>query len=162
MCLLCSNALLYMLPRGHTHLPSTKLTARFALFVFACTHLVTTLAHSWAHPCVLADPRLSRKIRDACAYARADGHKYLWIDSCCIDKSSSGELSEAINAMYSWYEIAVICYAYLSDVPASGRSFKRSFHYSRWHTCSGPCVMPCGDTSSIATTLGVLSRAIRP
>lgn len=138
-----SHLLLYMLPRGRAHLPSIKSTAplahlcaHFALLVFACTQLVTTLAHHWAHSCVLTDPRLSRKIRDACACARADGHKYLWIDSCCIDKSSSAELSEAINAMYSWYEIAVICYAYLSDVPASsrGHSFKRSFHYSRWHT----------------------------
>jgi hypothetical protein len=41
---------------------------------------------------------------------------YLWIDTCCIDKSSSAELSEAINSMYRWYEESNVCYAYLEDV----------------------------------------------
>jgi hypothetical protein len=41
---------------------------------------------------------------------------YIWIDTCCIDKSSSAELSEAINSMYGWYEGSVVCYAYLEDV----------------------------------------------
>jgi hypothetical protein len=36
--------------------------------------------------------------------------------SCCIDKTSSAELSEAINSMFRWYRAATICYAYLSDV----------------------------------------------
>lgn len=42
--------------------------------------------------------------------------KWVWIDTCCIDKSSSAELSEAINSMYEWYADSVVCYAYLSDV----------------------------------------------
>jgi hypothetical protein len=41
---------------------------------------------------------------------------YIWIDTCCIDKSSSAELSEAINSMYRWYEESEVCYAYLEDV----------------------------------------------
>jgi hypothetical protein len=41
---------------------------------------------------------------------------YIWIDTCCIDKSSSAELSEAINSMYRWYEESRVCYAYLEDV----------------------------------------------
>ena len=41
---------------------------------------------------------------------------YIWIDTCCIDKSSSAELSEAINSMYRWYEESNVCYAYLEDV----------------------------------------------
>ena len=41
---------------------------------------------------------------------------WVWIDTCCIDKSSSAELTESINSMYRWYEKAVICYAYLKDV----------------------------------------------
>ncbi len=45
-----------------------------------------------------------------------DGVRYIWIDTCCIDKSSSAELSEAINSMYRWYEESVVCYAYLEDV----------------------------------------------
>lgn len=41
---------------------------------------------------------------------------YVWIDTCCIDKKSSAELSEAINSMYSFYEHAEVCFAYLADV----------------------------------------------
>lgn len=29
---------------------------------------------------------------------------HVWIDTCCIDKTSSAELSECINSMYAWYE----------------------------------------------------------
>ena len=47
-----------------------------------------------------------------------DGLEYIWIDTCCIDKSSSAELTEAINSMYQWYAKAAECYAYMSDVPA--------------------------------------------
>ncbi|KAH8642420.1 hypothetical protein IG631_05362 [Alternaria alternata] len=43
-------------------------------------------------------------------------HSYQ-IDTCCIDKSSSAELTEAINSMYKWYENSTVCYVYLSDVP---------------------------------------------
>src|SRR5688572_19896547 len=57
-----------------------------------------------------------RKIAYACRQAVADGLKYAWVDTCCIDKRSSTELSEAINSMYRWYYNARICYAYLSDV----------------------------------------------
>ncbi|KAH8198001.1 hypothetical protein TruAng_007826 [Truncatella angustata] len=32
--------------------------------------------------------------------AKRDGLKYFWVDTCCIDKTSSAELSEAINSMY--------------------------------------------------------------
>lgn len=41
---------------------------------------------------------------------------YIWVDTCCIDKTSSAELSEAINSMYRWYEQAAVCFAYLEDV----------------------------------------------
>lgn len=57
------------------------------------------------------------KIIRTCLEARKDGLNYLWVDTNCIDKTSSAELSEAINSMYTWYRNAAICYAYLSDVP---------------------------------------------
>jgi hypothetical protein len=44
-----------------------------------------------------------KKIRFYGEQARHDGLKYLWVDTCCIDKSSSAELSEAINSMFRWY-----------------------------------------------------------
>ncbi|OSD04010.1 hypothetical protein PYCCODRAFT_169305 [Trametes coccinea BRFM310] len=58
----------------------------------------------------------SDKVRQCCAFARTRGYRWLWVDSCCIDKTSSTELSEAINSMYQWYASATICYAYLHDV----------------------------------------------
>lgn len=45
-----------------------------------------------------------------------NGWEWGWIDTCCIDKRSSAELTEAINSMYAWYAKAAVCYAYLSDV----------------------------------------------
>ena len=56
------------------------------------------------------------KIQQCCAQALEDRIDYVWVDTCCINKSSSAELSEAINSMYAWYQQSVVCYAYLSDV----------------------------------------------
>jgi Heterokaryon incompatibility protein (HET) len=42
------------------------------------------------------------KIQHCCQQAARDGYEYVWIDTCCINKSSSAELSEAINSMYVW------------------------------------------------------------
>lgn len=56
-----------------------------------------------------------KKIERCCVQADHDGYDYLWIDTCCIDKKSSAELSEAINSMYNWYYWADVCYVYLSD-----------------------------------------------
>ncbi|KAF8854457.1 HET-domain-containing protein [Acephala macrosclerotiorum] len=57
------------------------------------------------------------KIKYCCDQAIRDNLEWTWIDTCCIDKSSSAELSEAINSMFRWYQNAVVCYAYLFDVP---------------------------------------------
>ena len=58
------------------------------------------------------------KILRTCVLARANDIKYAWVDTCCIDKTSSAELTEAINSMFRWYKNASICYAYLSDLPS--------------------------------------------
>ena len=57
-----------------------------------------------------------RKILFCCQQAARDSWEWAWVDTCCIDKTSSAELSEAINSMYRWYSRAMVCYAYLSDV----------------------------------------------
>jgi hypothetical protein len=56
------------------------------------------------------------KIRFCSERAAADGLEYCWVDTCCIDKSTSDELSTAINSMFRWYQRASKCYVYLSDV----------------------------------------------
>ncbi|KJX99495.1 hypothetical protein TI39_contig355g00008 [Zymoseptoria brevis] len=41
---------------------------------------------------------------------------WLWIDTACIDKRSSAELSESLNSMFQYYANADACYAFLHDV----------------------------------------------
>ncbi|KAK4163225.1 hypothetical protein QBC43DRAFT_213419, partial [Cladorrhinum sp. PSN259] len=43
------------------------------------------------------------KIVECCAKPSSHDFKHTWIDTCCIDKSSSVELCEAINSMFRWY-----------------------------------------------------------
>lgn len=87
-----------------------------------------------------------RKIHKFSRQALKDGYEYVWADTCCIDKSSSAELQEAINSMYQWYESSGTCYAYLYDVSIpthSGNPLGRglsaagcieSFKASQWFT----------------------------
>ena len=57
-----------------------------------------------------------QKIKLCAAQTLLDGFRYCWVDTCCIDKNSSAELTEAINSMYEWYKAAKVCYAYMDDV----------------------------------------------
>ncbi|KAJ2985660.1 hypothetical protein NUW54_g10076 [Trametes sanguinea] len=91
----------------------------FRLQFFAANHhgQYVALSHVWAKSGEQTfQERISPKIRVCCALARMFGYKFVWIDSCCIDKTSSAELSEAINSMYMWYTQAGVCFAYLEDV----------------------------------------------
>ncbi|KAG4443738.1 hypothetical protein IFR05_000827 [Cadophora sp. M221] len=83
-----------------------------------------------------ASPSFS-KVTKCCAQAVSNGIEWAWIDTCCIDKTSSAELSEAINSMFRWYREAQICYAYLFDVPDGGDWETRqkgdsAFRKSQW------------------------------
>lgn len=64
-----------------------------------------------------------RKIEEASRQALNDRWKYLWVDTVCIDKRSSSELSEAINSMFAWYQASRVCYVYLSDVYVHPRMY---------------------------------------
>ncbi|KAI1130612.1 heterokaryon incompatibility protein-domain-containing protein [Nemania abortiva] len=77
-----------------------------------------------------------RKINYCCKQALEDGYEWVWIDTCCIDKSSSAELSEAVNSMFQWYQDAAICYAHLTDVQddTSEDSLLTALSRSRWFT----------------------------
>ena len=106
------------------------------------------LSHTWTSEEVSLQDLLSatpgdekkglgwRKIEGLCDRAARDGYKYAWIDTCCIDKSSSAELSEAINSMYAWYGAANKCYVHLEDVCAADDPFApgSDFRCARWHT----------------------------
>ena len=95
---------------------------------------------------VLTDDNLSKKISEACKRAKEDGYDYLWIDTCCIDKTSSAEISETLNAMFRYYSVAQVCYVllvetftchprqlkrYLCD-PAEWK--KETFSVDTWHS----------------------------
>jgi hypothetical protein len=84
-----------------------------------------------------------RKIQFCGEQARRDDLQYFWVDTCCIDKSNSTELAEAINSMFRWYQKAARCYVYLSDVSirkqkASDTSteytWESAFRNSEWFT----------------------------
>ncbi|USP78162.1 hypothetical protein yc1106_05436 [Curvularia clavata] len=79
------------------------------------------------------------KIINAAEQARGQGCDYLWVDTCCIDKTSSAELQEAINSMYRWYRDAEVCIVYLSDIAVDHGDFRTAseiagyaFTHSRW------------------------------
>ncbi|UKZ79887.1 hypothetical protein TrVFT333_007650 [Trichoderma virens FT-333] len=85
------------------------------------------LSHTWADGEISLQEWADRKNRRfkpgyqkiiwTCEEATRDNLQYVWVDTNCIDKTSSAELSEAINSMFKWYRRARICYAYLEDVP---------------------------------------------
>ncbi|KAF8960253.1 heterokaryon incompatibility protein-domain-containing protein, partial [Flammula alnicola] len=109
------------------------------------------LSHTWEDEEVTLQEMLARetvpdidverkrgftKIKKTCEQAVLDGFTYVWVDTCCIDKTSSSELSEAINSMYKWYQEAEVCYAYLMDVSASENAFdpNSQFRRCKWFT----------------------------
>jgi hypothetical protein len=83
------------------------------------------------------------KIQFCVQQAARDGLQHCWVDTCCIDKSSSAELTEAINSMFDWYRKSAKCYIHLSDIPTFEHtqneqrvrlSWEDAFHNSRWFT----------------------------
>jgi hypothetical protein len=84
-----------------------------------------------------------KKIGFCTERAAVDGLEYSWVDTCCIDKSTSDELSTAINSMFGWYQRARKCYVYLSDVSVPDEvtdvqafriTWLDAFRQSRWFT----------------------------
>ncbi|KAH5552913.1 hypothetical protein HBI25_177950 [Parastagonospora nodorum] len=113
------------------------------------------LSHTWGEQEVVFDDLKSldsvkdvdaqkesswNKIRFCAQQAERDGLEHFWVDTCCIDKSNSQELQEAINSMFSWYQNAKKCYVYLSDVEyntpdaesESSPRWKPAFRKSKW------------------------------
>ncbi|KAG7290109.1 hypothetical protein NEMBOFW57_000104 [Staphylotrichum longicolle] len=124
------------------------------------------------------------KITQTCLLAREKGLDWAWVDTCCIDKSSSAELTEAINSMWRWYAGAEVCFAFLEDweddsgaeePPMTETTDERvaQFARCRWFTRGwtlqeliAPCRVEfynrrwayCGDKSSLITILSGITR----
>lgn len=104
------------------------------------------LSHTWGEEEVsyqglsgARDTKGFQKILRCCSLAKLERYEYVWIDTCCIDKTSSAELSEAINSMYRWYADAAVCYAHLADVSVwldlpNAKGFEESRWFSRGWT----------------------------
>ena len=103
------------------------------------------LSHTWGEDEVLFDDlndfavsnKLGcAKIMHCCSQAELDGFSHVWVDTCCIDKKTSAEMSYAINSMFNWYRETQVCYVYLSDVPSDEDPLPENsaFARSRWFT----------------------------
>ncbi|KAF2167426.1 hypothetical protein M409DRAFT_36539 [Zasmidium cellare ATCC 36951] len=111
------------------------------------------LSHTWGPPehevlyqDVLDGSALAkdgfRKIRLCADQAKQEGLEHIWVDTCCINKHNSVELSEAINSMFKWYQKAEVCYVWLPDVSGKDRDqgeqqdgrLDTSIRKSRWFT----------------------------
>ncbi|KAF9473420.1 hypothetical protein BDN70DRAFT_885840 [Pholiota conissans] len=101
----------------------------------ACWYLVrratkyAILSHTWLRSkpgdltyedwnngsCDVAHPGYRKLVRFC--KAAAENHKvtFGWMDTVCIDKSSSSELDESIRSMYKWYEGSSVCITYLAE-----------------------------------------------
>lgn len=115
-----------------------------------------TLSHCWGPPeqelqfkemkkLIIMDERRRNEIRkrsgykkilDTCKQARQDQLDWVWVDTCCINKDSSSELSEAINSMFRWYAKSERCYAYLHDIDElvfpSAPDMERFYEFNGW------------------------------
>ncbi|KAJ9616388.1 hypothetical protein H2200_000106 [Cladophialophora chaetospira] len=83
---------------------------------------MTSIIRNYDHPATRKSGYA--KIYTTCEKARRHHINYAWVDTCCIDKSSSAELSEAINSMFKWYRDAEVCYVFLSDLPPGLAGYK--------------------------------------
>ncbi|KAF8194106.1 hypothetical protein BJ912DRAFT_190096 [Pholiota molesta] len=94
------------------------------------------LSHTWLLPStneteVMYDDRLDgttwKEIQDAngqgyqklfhfCETAAKEHNiSFFWMDTVCIDKKNTSELSESIRSMYRWYAESSLCIAYLGN-----------------------------------------------
>jgi len=136
------------------HLLEIKSQGEFSLIQVATHNTLpyAILSHTWTDEEVTYQDIINstgksksgyEKIKFCGEQATRDGLQYFWVDTCCIDKSNSAELSTAINSMFRWYRNAKKCYVYLTDVSApscegvvqpSQSTWEATFRNSRWFT----------------------------
>jgi hypothetical protein len=108
------------------------------------------LSHTWGDDEFLFEDLVNGTSKSKAGYekimfcgeqAARDSLQYFWVDTCCIDKWKTPELSHSINSMFQWYKNAAKCYAFLLDVSAPTidaqlhqDTWEASFRESRWFT----------------------------
>ncbi|KAI1791159.1 HET-domain-containing protein [Ganoderma leucocontextum] len=79
--------------------------------------------------------RVREKTRKCCELACSQGFQYVWIDSCCGDRSHVAELSKDVQSQFLYFSLAHVCYVYLPDVGGCDpRVTDSPFRASKWHT----------------------------
>ncbi|KAL6244535.1 hypothetical protein RBB50_008777 [Rhinocladiella similis] len=122
-------------------------TLRMQVFVGAKIPVYAILSHTWVEDeevdfqemnAIQSDPEHRAteksgydKIQATCREARRQDIPYAWVDTCCIDKSSSADLSEAINSMFAWYRNAKACFVFLADVGPNS-NILTALRHCRW------------------------------
>jgi hypothetical protein len=157
--------LLHINTRGFTSFPDLRSVPEYAILSHRWIHTQRNGQHvalDISYTEFLAgsgDQRGYEKIDKACEavlyFAHEQGRtlEWIWIDSCCIDKSNNEEHTEAINSMYQWYARSYVCITYLGDVDtfdeaSSSEWFRRGwtlqeliapervlFYNKRWQGC---------------------------
>ncbi|KAJ5656530.1 hypothetical protein N7507_008480 [Penicillium longicatenatum] len=87
---------------------------------YGIEHLLVSLQHI----------RSSRKIENSIKVAKElfdshflrGGRRYVWLDTCCINKADGGELTESLALMGDWYENADFCLVHV-DTPRDERTW---------------------------------------
>lgn len=74
------------------------------------------------------------KLKRFCELAQSLGYSHAWLDTCCIDKASTAELSRSIRSMYQWYAQSDTCIAYLGDIARGQHDFQCSKWFERGWT----------------------------
>ena len=83
-------------------------TLQLAEFAGSATPEYVILSHTWGEEEMSfqgiqdlnsRDQKGFAKVKNFCAQAARDGFEWVWIDTWCIDKSSSAELSEASSQL---------------------------------------------------------------
>lgn len=75
------------------------------------------------------------KIKNMCQRTKELDIHYAWVDTCCIDNSSSTEVSEAINIMFRLYQDAAICFVHLQGTSMQEESdVTELLSQSKWFT----------------------------
>lgn len=85
-----------------------------------------------------------QKIRNLCSTVKTYHIEWAWIHSCCVDRTSSAELSEAMNSSYEWFQRSEVCFVHLADIQISSpgdivlgkQAGRKDFVDSRWFTRS--------------------------
>ncbi|KAI9164158.1 Vegetative incompatibility protein [Paramyrothecium foliicola] len=127
--------------RNFYELPTMRLINIESLVVieFRCDSTIppyVVVSHAWQNDEIFFGDLMDRdaaskkagfeKLQNACQIVRGLGMQWLWVDSICIDRSSSAELSEALNSMFQLYAKANVCLVYLHDLAPSSDMSNRA------------------------------------